>query len=85
MIPTPDRLGDGTPLTPVAVLRAAEAARIRTALGPMLTPCDRALLARYTTNIEAWSWSAALRVKTWLMQAEEIEEQHEAAWAEACA
>jgi hypothetical protein len=85
MIPTVDRLGDGTPLTPVAVLRAADAARILAALGPMLTACDRVLLAQYTTSVETWSWTAALRVKTWLMQAEEVEEQHEAAWAEACA
>jgi hypothetical protein len=80
MIPTPDRLGDGTPLTPVAVLRAADAARIRTALGPMLTPCDRALLAQYVED--RVSWSGMLRVKTWLRQ---VEEETELAWARACA
>jgi hypothetical protein len=76
----PDRLGDGTPLTPVAVLRAAEAARIRTALGPMLTACDRALLLRYVED--RVQWSGMLRVKTWLRQ---VEEETELAWTEAYA
>jgi hypothetical protein len=80
MISIPDRLGDGTPLTPVAVLRAAEAARILAALGPMLTSCDRALLARYVED--RVSWSGMLRVKTWLRQ---VEEDTELAWAGACA
>jgi hypothetical protein len=80
MILTRDILGDGTPLTPIAVLRAAEAARILAALGPMLTACDRALLLRYVED--RVPWSGMLRVKTWLRQ---VEEETELAWAGACA